>query len=143
MFCGCRLRYHKTITSTAAPVGGVMRQSDMKIDISIYNEILEEILKSVESFEGVSKADTEEVKEDFESVIEDVDINLHSSSYTGGKVKTTSDLLDELRSANTHLDKQKCIESIAMLRSSIMTIETAFSNAADSMEKIVVSIRDA
>lgn len=120
-----------------------MRKTYMKIDISIYNSILEEILKSVESFDGVSKANIEEVKEDFETIIEDIDINLHSATYTGGVVKTTPDLLAELKSANEKLDKQKCIESIAMIRSSLMTIESALSNAADSMENIVVSIRDA
>ena len=50
---------------------------------------------------------------------------------------------DQANNVYKEKDKQKCIESIAMIRASIMDIESAFSNAADSLEKIIVTIRDA
>ncbi|WP_144395642.1 hypothetical protein [Pleionea sediminis] len=115
----------------------------MKIDIDIYNEILNELLVSSQVFKGVSQEISLELKEDFETIVEDIDISKHSATYTGGVTKTTLDLLEELKQANMAKDKQKCAESIACLRSSIMSAESALSNAADSLEKLVVSIRDA
>ena len=113
------------------------------MDSQIYKSILIEVLKASETFEGVSPEDVEELTEDFRTIFEDIDISRNSSTYTGGVVKSTTDLLDELTLANTETNKQKCIESIAMLRASIMELESALSNAADSLEKVVVSIRDA
>ncbi len=113
------------------------------MDSEIYKHILTEVLKASKAFEGVSSEDVEEVIEDFETIFENIDISKNSSTYTGGIVKSTVDLLDELKLANTETNKQKCIESIAMIRASIMGVESALSNAADSLEKVVVSIRDA
>ena len=48
----------------------------------------------------------------------------------------------ELKKANQENDKQKCIESIAMRRCAISDIASAFSNAMDSMEKLIVTMRD-
>lgn len=115
----------------------------MKIDIDIYNNILEEVLKSANTFDGVSDNDKEELQEDFNSVMNHIDINSRSSTYTGGVIKNTADLLMELKFANANMDKEKCIESIAMIRATIMDVETALSNATDCLEKVVVSIRDA
>ena len=113
------------------------------MDTQIYKQILTEVLKATETFDGVSPEDVEELKEDFETIFEDINISKNSSTYTGGIVKFTTDLLDELKSANTEANKQKCIESIVMIRASMMDVEAALSNAADSLEKVVVSIRDA
>ena len=113
------------------------------MDTQIYKQILTEVLKASETFDGVSPEDVEELKEDFETIFEDINISKNSSTYTGGIVKFTTDLLDELKSANTEANKQKCIESIVMIRASMMDVEAALSNAADSLEKVVVSIRDA
>lgn len=69
----------------------------MKININIYNEILEEVLKSSTTFEGVSAEVRDELKEDFDTIIEDLDITKHTLTYTGGISKSTLDLLSELK----------------------------------------------
>lgn len=120
-----------------------MHGIEMNIDITIYKEILEAVLKSAKAFDGVSIDSQAELKEDFDTIMEDIDITQHSSTDTDGITKSTPDLLAELKVANSIKDKQQCIESIVMIRASIMDVELALSNATDSMEKLVVSIRDA
>ena len=112
------------------------------MDINIYKKLLEEFVKSANSFDGVSKDEISELEEDFITILETIDITKHESNIDG-VMKSTSDLITELMAANSQHDKQKCIESLAMLRARITDIESAFSNAADSLEKLVVSIRDA
>ena len=119
-----------------------MRKADEVMNISIYSEILGELVQSANNFDGVTKDDVLEVEDDFSEILEMIDITGHQSNIDG-VIKSTSQLLIELKEANAASDKQRCLEAIVMLRVSMMSIESAFSNAADSMEKLVVSIRDA
>ena len=84
---------------------------------------------------------SDEIQEDFDEINQTIDI-ISLVRNVDGAEKDISQLLSELRDANKANDKQKCIESIAMLRCFISDVESAFSNAMDSMEKLVVTIRD-
>lgn len=81
------------------------------------------------------------ISEDFSTIIDDHDISAWKSNIDG-EVKGVDDLISELDIALKTKDRQKCIESIAMLRCAIADAASAFSNAMDSMEELVVSIRD-
>ncbi len=111
------------------------------MNISIYPEMLLQLERSSKQFLGDDQALNDELKEDFETIIDEIDINTWKENIDG-VVKDAAQLLLELSQAIEHKDRQKCIESIAMLRIPISNIESAFSNAKDSMEKLVVSIRD-
>ena len=112
------------------------------MDIKVYSTILREIEDSAEIFNGVSLEIKEELREDFEEIVESIDINEWKGNIDGTE-KDLSVLLDELRNANGSGDRQRCIESIAMIRGAVSDLESAFSNAVDSMEKLIVAIRDA
>lgn len=52
------------------------------------------------------------------------------------------DSIQKIERAISLADSQKYIEAVALARVSIMNIESAFSNLADSMEELVVVVRD-
>lgn len=112
------------------------------MDLTIYKDLLTELRLAAGRFEGPSEADSEALEEDFSEILESIDINKWSTN-TDGTVKSIDALLREMAEANRNLDKQKCIESISMIRVALSDIESSFSNTLDSMEKLVLSIRDA
>ena len=107
----------------------------------IYHSLMEMLLSSVEKFSPSNKSLAEELQEDFETIIEDCDITEWKANIDGS-VKGVNDLIFDLTSSIKENDRQKCIESIAMLRCAIADIASAFSNAMDSMENLVVTVRD-
>ena len=112
------------------------------MEIQIYKQLLVELTSSASTFDGVSQEVTDEIQEDIHELLDVIDITKHKSNIDG-TVTSLQQLFDDLKTANKNNDKQRCIEAIGMIRGSIMDIESAFSNTADSMEKLLVSIRDA
>ena len=112
------------------------------MNIEIYKELLEELTLSTKNFDGVTTEVAEEIYDDFQEIINSIDINQWEVNIDG-TVKNITMLLGDLSHANRNQDKQKCIETVAMLRVAFSGIESAFSNTVDSMEKVVISIRDA
>ncbi len=111
------------------------------MDKAVYSQLLNELKSSVDAFLIDGDVVSGEVEEDISAIIEDGDI-LSWESNIDGVIKDFHQLLSELELANKNQDRQKCIESIAMLRSAIATVASAFSNTMDSMEQLVISIRD-
>ncbi|MAA65981.1 MAG: hypothetical protein CL581_14550 [Alteromonadaceae bacterium] len=112
------------------------------MDASIYQSLGNALKDSAAVFEGPSTENIEEIDEDIQTIVDVLDIESWRANIDG-EIKDFSQLLSELVQANRVGDKQKCIEAISMLRIGIASIESAFSNAKDSMEKLVVAIRDA
>lgn len=112
------------------------------MDASIYQHLRNALKSSGVVFKGVSTEDIEEIDEDIQEIIDVLDIESWRANIDG-EMKDFSQLLSELIQANEAGDKQKCIEAISMLRIGVASIESAFSNAKDSMEKLIVAIRDA
>lgn len=96
-----------------------------------YSELLGLLEACIAKFSVDDKEIADDISEDFGELL---------------KVHTEEDSIAEIMermSLNTEVgDKQKCIESLALLRVSIMNIESAFSNSADSLEKLIIAIRD-
>ena len=111
------------------------------MNTNLYLEILEQLKSSAVQFSNNPQELSDEILEDLSEVINVIDITVLKVNIDG-EVKDVSQLLMELKNANKSNDKQKCIESIAMLRCIIADIESAFSNTMDSMEGLIVSIRD-
>jgi hypothetical protein len=111
------------------------------MDVSLYSELNEKLKTSTEVFLVGGQELSSEIEEDVSEIIAVCDISKWSSNIDG-VVKDVSCLLSDLEDANRNKDRQQCIESIAMLRVAIGDIESAFSNTLDSMESLVVSIRD-
>ncbi|MEQ5835998.1 hypothetical protein [Marinobacter sp. NFXS9] len=109
------------------------------MDASIYQNLRNALKSSGAVFEGPS---TEDIDEDIQEIIEVLHIESWKANIDG-EMKDFSQLLSELVQANEAGDKQRCIEAISMLRIGVASIESAFSNAKDSMEKLIVAIRDA
>ena len=107
----------------------------------IYSRILSTLALSADKFSPDNSSLPEELKEDFEAIIEDCDIATWKSNVDG-RVKSVDDLLLAINASIKENDKQRCVESVAMLRCAFSDIASAFSNATDSMEKLAVSIRD-
>ena len=111
------------------------------MNVEFYSKLLQELKTSVVYFLKDGTNLSNEVEEDISSIIETVDITSWTNNIDG-VVKNSFQLLTELKESNEEHDRQKCIESIAMLRVAIADIENAFSNTKDSMENLIVSIRD-
>lgn len=107
----------------------------------LYVKLLRELKLSANSFLGDGTELSDEVEEDISSIIDSVDISSWECNVDG-VIKNFSQLLYELNEANSKLDRAACIQAIAMLRIAISDIENAFSNSMDSMESLLVSIRD-
>ena len=112
------------------------------MDASIYQSLRNALKSSGAVFERPSTEDIEEIDEDIQEIIDVLNIESWRANIDG-EMKDFSQLLRELDQANEAGDKQKCIEAISMLRIGVASIESAFSNAKDSMEKLTVAIRDA
>lgn len=111
------------------------------MNVHLYSEILEQLKISVDKFVVDDTNLTDEIQEDIMEIINVVDISDWKSNIDG-TVKTVSQLLVDLDSANKNNDRQRCIGTIAMLRCAISDIESAFSNSKDSMEKLIITIRE-
>jgi hypothetical protein len=111
------------------------------MSIKIYSEILGNLKDSIEVFLDQRNDLSEEIDEDMLSILECFDIESCRMNINGN-MKSIDDLLGEISQANKAEDRQKCIENISMIRAAIMDIESSFSNAADSLESVIVSIRD-
>lgn len=110
------------------------------MDTILYSDILSELAVAADKF-SISSEISEDIEEDFSTIREVVDISSWSQNVDG-VVKDVPQILKELAQANEKGDRQKCINSIAMLRCAISDIESAFSNAMDSMENIIAAIKD-
>ncbi|ROT98919.1 hypothetical protein EB809_12770 [Marinobacter sp. R17] len=110
------------------------------MDRLFYSDLLRELVAVAENF-SIDDSLREEVEEDFSSIEEVIDI-CGRRLNVDGVVKNVPEILKELAQANREGDRQKCLNSIAMLRCAIADIASAFSNAMDSMENLVVAIRD-
>ena len=108
---------------------------------SIYSELNSELQKSARTFDSSNLSLVEEISDDISTIEEVHDITKWKTNDSGPVIGFRK-LLDELRQANVDGDRQKCIESIAMLRIAISDLSSAYSNAMDSMEELIVSIRD-
>ncbi len=111
------------------------------MDFSLYSELKNKLKASAKIFLVDSREFVDEVEDDVSAIIDVCDISSWHSNIDG-VTKDFSCLLSELEAANRSQDKKKCIESIAMLRTAIADLESAYSNAVDCMESLVVSIRD-
>ena len=111
------------------------------MDVSVYLQLKNDLKESAELFLSEGAELAEEVEEDISSIIDVCDITNWKSNIDG-EVKDVSQLMLELEEANRSNNRQKCIESIAMLRIAISDVASSFSNSIDSMEELVVSIRD-
>ena len=108
---------------------------------TVYKELNSELQRSVRTFDSSNSDLLQEVDDDISTIDEVQDINSWNINVDG-VVKSFSMLLAELKDANNDGDRQKCTESIAMLRIAISNLSSAYSNALDSMEDLIVSIRD-
>lgn len=106
-----------------------------------YRKILDRLILSANIFLAEGSNVSNEVSEGFTTIIEDSDISMWKSNVDG-QIKTVSDLLFELDTAINKKDRQRCIELISILRCANADIASAFSNATDSLENLVVSIRN-
>ncbi|WP_298451603.1 hypothetical protein [uncultured Marinobacter sp.] len=107
----------------------------------LYSEILKALVLAAEKFPAGNGDVSEEIKEDFETIIDECDISRWRVNVDGC-TKGVGNILSDLDVSIKEGDRQKCVESIAMLRCAIADIASAFSNAMDSMEGLVVTIRD-
>lgn len=111
------------------------------MDTNIYSEILEQLQVSTKQIHHDALDISTEIDEDINEIIKVVDINSWEANIDG-EIKNIQQILLELKTANHCSDKSNIISSIAMLRCAICDIENAFSNTMDSMESLIVSIRD-
>lgn len=108
---------------------------------TMYGQLQDLIADSIEIFLGDEAELMGEIQGDINTIREVCEISKWSVSADGVE-KDFSRFLLELKDANNENNRQKCIESIAMLRVAIANIASAYSNAMDSMEDVVVKIRD-
>ena len=93
---------------------------------------IKELLVSVSNIYAGQKVEFEnELIESFEDIF-DLDKDVFELNQ----------YLNSLSSSLSTGDKQACIESIAVIRSLLMNVESAYSNLTDTMSNLVVYIRD-
>ena len=108
---------------------------------NLYRQMLNGLQLAASTFLPGEQDVSDELKDDFETILEVHDISTWRSNIDG-RMKSVPDLIVELQESIADGDKQKCIESVAMLRGAIADLEGAFSNAKDSMERLIVQVRD-
>lgn len=111
------------------------------MDAYLYAGILKELKISAEKFLVDNQDVSNEIEDDFCNIISVVDISTWKKNIDG-VTKDVPQILEDLALANKCDDRARCLNSIAMLRCAIADIESAYSNAMDSMEILISSIRD-
>lgn len=99
------------------------------------------LVMSAEKFSADNVSIAETIKEDFDAIVEGCDMGAWSVNVDGD-TKGVDELLFDISESIKENDRQRCVESIAVLRCAIADMASAYSNAMDSMESLVVAIRD-
>jgi len=108
---------------------------------NVYYDLLRELKSSVSIFLPDEEQLGVELEDDIRSIIDSIDYSRQQYNIDG-EVMTVAELIQRLSESNEKNDRQKCIEDIAILRGALADIEVAFSNSVDSLNAIVVAIRD-
>ncbi|MBK1887459.1 hypothetical protein [Marinobacter sp. DY40_1A1] len=107
----------------------------------IYLKLSASLMLAVKKFLIGNNEIYQEIKEDFETIVAECDISAWCANIDG-TTKNVGHIIADLDDAIKEGDRPKCVESIAILRCAIADINSAYSNAIDSMEDLVVSIRN-